>query len=212
MFGVFEVGLIGGFPMGVFFFVVVCYLVGSSGLGYRSLLGSLFFLLGKHLSMGRIYPGVGLLAVLLITLVFFNLIGLVPMGLSVTSLPSMTLSFGLGFWLAGYVYCFFKNVQGCLGHFLPVGSPMVLGVFLVWIEIISWLCRPLALGVRLMANITAGHVLLLLVGSGCFGLGLVGQVLCVVLMLLVFLEIGVAFIQGYVYCLLLSLYMDEGLG
>nr|QNO34169.1 ATP synthase F0 subunit 6 [Halocynthia hilgendorfi ssp. n. KRK-2020] len=211
MFGVFEVGLFWGVPVGCLFFLFICYLMTYSGARHSKLMGSLFFGMYKHLGMGNVYPGVGVFIYLLFVLVFLNLMGLIPMGVSVTSMPAVTLSFGFGLWGSGYLYCFRHKIVESIAHFLPMGAPMGMGIFLVWIEVISWLCRPLALGVRLMANITAGHVLLLLVGMGCFGIGLWGQVLCGVLMLLVFLEIGVAFIQGYVYCLLLSLYMNEGL-
>lgn len=73
------------------------------------------------------------------------------------------------------------------------------------------MCRPLALGVRLIANITAGHLLLILIGQRVFSLGVVGVLVSVVLVLLVLLEVRVAVIQSYVYNLLLSLYINEGL-
>lgn len=88
-------------------------------------------------------------------------------------------------------------------------------MILVWIEFISWLARPLALGVRLIANITARHLLLHLISSRVaflmgyrrfILLGLVGLILIVVL------EIAVAAIQAYVFSLLLSLYVREGVG
>jgi len=77
----------------------------------------------------------------------------------------------------------------------------------VWIEVISWLARPLSLGVRLVANITAGHLLIHLISLGCFYINFV----FFLAFFFFLLELVVAFVQAYVYTLLLSLYVNEGL-
>lgn len=161
--------------------------------------------------MRYVFPGIRFIVFLLIILVFLNLFGLVPIGISYTSLPSITIGLAFIMWGGSYIYCFSKNTLRCIAHFVPVRAPVVLCVALIQIEILSWLCRPLALGVRLIANITARHLLLVLIGSRLFSLSGVFQVFGLVLILLVFLEIRVRFIQRYVYCLLLSLYVNEGL-
>nr|YP_008082963.1 ATP synthase F0 subunit 6 [Polycarpa mytiligera]CCO25742.1 ATPase subunit 6 [Polycarpa mytiligera] len=158
-----------------------------------------------------VYPGVWIMLVLFVFILMMNVFGLVPGTFSMSSLPLMTLGMGLLMWGGGYLYCIINNYSGCVSHFLPQGAPMLLSVVLVWIEIISWLCRPLALGVRLMANITAGHLLMFLCGSGVFFSGYYFMIPFIFLLALVFLEVGVSFIQSYVYQLLLSLYMQEGL-
>nr|NP_038250.1 ATP synthase F0 subunit 6 [Halocynthia roretzi]BAA88261.1 ATP synthase subunit 6 [Halocynthia roretzi] len=207
---IFEAGVFCGVPFCVFFLVFLFYLISFGGDMWSKSFGGTFYGLISHFGMGYVFPGIGFIVFLLIMLVFLNLFGLVPMGISYTSLPSMTMGLAFIMWGGSYIYCFSKNTLGCIAHFVPVGAPVVLCVALIQIEILSWLCRPL--GVRLMANITAGHLLLVLMGSGLFSLSGVFQVFGLVLMLLVFLEIGVGFIQGYVYCLLLSLYVNEGLG
>lgn len=62
-----------------------------------------------------------------------------------------------------------------------------------------------------MANITAGHLLLILIRQGVFFLGRYGILISVVLFGMVILEIRVRMIQAYVYNLLLSLYISERL-
>nr|YP_009466074.1 ATP synthase F0 subunit 6 [Styela clava]CDM98930.1 ATPase subunit 6 [Styela clava] len=164
-----------------------------------------------HFSSGKYYPGLLFMMGMFFLILLFNLYGLVPGMFPLSSLPFLTMGMAVILWSGGYVYCLSKNLLGCVSHMLPLGSPMVLSVFLVWVEVLSWLCRPIALGVRLMANITAGHLLLSLVGGGVFFSGVWFLLPFGFLLALMLMEIGVAMIQSYVYNLLLSLYMDEGL-
>jgi F0F1-type ATP synthase membrane subunit a len=80
---------------------------------------------------------------------------------------------------------------------------------LVWIEIASLGIRPLALGIRLIANITAGHLLLHLFSLR--SIGRLGLLIGALFFFIVLLELRVAVIQAYVFSLLLSLYINERL-
>ncbi|MFP1985979.1 F0F1 ATP synthase subunit A, partial [Lonsdalea quercina] len=96
-----------------------------------------------------------------------------------------------------------------LGHLLPEGTPTLLIPILIIIETISLFIRPLALGVRLTANLTAGHLLIQLISTAAFilipSITLTASIAFLVLLLLTGLEIAVAIIQAYVFVLLLSL-------
>lgn len=100
-----------------------------------------------------------------------------------------------------------------LGHLLPEGTPILLIPVLIIIETISLFIRPLALGVRLTANLTAGHLLIQLIATAVFVLlpiiPTVAVLTATVLLLLTLLEIAVAIIQAYVFVLLLTLYLQE---
>ena len=100
-----------------------------------------------------------------------------------------------------------------LGHLLPEGTPVVLIPFLIIVETFSLLIRPLALGVRLTANLTAGHLLIQLIATAAFVLlpimPTVAILTATVLFLLTLLEVAVAMIQAYVFVLLLTLYLQE---
>lgn len=100
-----------------------------------------------------------------------------------------------------------------LGHLLPEGTPTPLIPVLIIIETISLFIRPLALGVRLTANLTAGHLLIQLTSTAAFVLlpiiPTVAILTTILLFLLTLLEVAVAIIQAYVFVLLLSLYLQE---
>ena len=111
----------------------------------------------------------------------------------------------------GYIlYNFLKNTRRALAHLVPKGTPIVLVPFIVIIEIVSNLMRPLTLSVRLAANMVAGHLLLVLVRGPMPTLNLAVLTLAFVgLIALIILELGVSFIQAYVFITLSSLYIDE---
>lgn len=97
-----------------------------------------------------------------------------------------------------------------LAHLVPVGTPPALIPFMVLIELISSLIRPLTLSVRLAANMVAGHLLLTLLRSQMVNAP-VSVMICVLTRILILgiLERAVALIQAYVYSVLITLYLNE---
>ena len=102
--------------------------------------------------------------------------------------------------------------------FLPNGCPSALIPLLVPIEIISYLARAVSLGVRLFANMVAGHTLLKIL-SGFLAPMFTGGVIMAVITLIPFtvfvaligLEIAVSFIQAYVFCILTASYIKDAI-
>ena len=129
-----------------------------------------------------------------------NLIGLLPYNFTPTSHLAITLSLRLPLWLGHIRINSYKNIRIFLSHLVPKGTPIFLVPFIVLIEISRNIARPFTLSIRLTANIVAGHLLLRLLRIPLSGLryGLV-FVLISGLLLLIFLELGVSFIQGYVF-------------
>uniref|UniRef100_A0A8C9GQS8 ATP synthase F(0) complex subunit a n=1 Tax=Piliocolobus tephrosceles TaxID=591936 RepID=A0A8C9GQS8_9PRIM len=84
---------------------------------------------------------------------------------------------------------------------------------LVVIETISLFIQPVALAARLTANITAGHLLMHLIGNAILALSTINfpatSLIFVLLVLLTILEIAVALIQVYVFTLLVNLYLHD---
>nr|YP_009652592.1 ATP synthase F0 subunit 6 [Steno bredanensis]QCF45879.1 ATP synthase F0 subunit 6 [Steno bredanensis] len=156
-------------------------------------------------------------SLMLISLLLFiastNLLGMLPHSFTPTTQLSMNLGMAIPLW-AGTVFIGLRNkTKTSLAHLLPLGTPTFLIPMLVMIETISLFIQPLALAVRLTANITAGHLLLHLIGSTTLALTNINLftalITFIILTLLVILEFAVALIQAYVFTLLVSLYLQD---
>nr|QOD97088.1 ATP synthase F0 subunit 6 [Vidua chalybeata] len=154
-----------------------------------------------------------ILTSLMIFLLLINLLGLLPYTFTPTTQLSMNLALAFPLWLATLLTGLRNQPSASLGHLLPEGTPTLLIPALILIETTSLLIRPLALGVRLTANLTAGHLLIQLISTATVTLfstmPAVSLLALLVLFLLTILEIAVAMIQAYVFVLLLSLYLQE---
>nr|YP_011008723.1 ATP synthase F0 subunit 6 [Pelodiscus axenaria]WPV72273.1 ATP synthase F0 subunit 6 [Pelodiscus axenaria] len=150
---------------------------------------------------------------LIILLLTINLLGLLPYTFTPTTQLSMNMALAIPLWLATVLTGLRNQTTKSLGHLLPEGTPTPLIPTLIIIETISLLIRPLALGVRLTANLTAGHLLIQLISTTIIVLLPTAPVLSmltsIILLLLTLLELAVALIQAYVFVLLLSLYLQE---
>ena len=145
-----------------------------------------------------------------------NIVGIVPytftptahiivgMGMSVSILIGVTL---LGIENYGSNY---------LAMMMPGGSPLVLAPFLVVIELISQLAKGVSLGVRLAANITAGHLLFAILSGFAYTMITAGGLITVLSIFPIFivvfitvLEMAVALIQAYVFSILTTIYIND---
>nr|WNN30597.1 ATP synthase F0 subunit 6 [Aneides aeneus] len=154
-----------------------------------------------------------LLTSLLMFIISMNLLGLFPYTFTPTTQLSMNLGLAVPMWLATVLLGLRNQPTMTFGHLLPEGTPTLLIPILIMIETISLFIRPLALGVRLTANLTAGHLLIQLISTAIFILmplmPMIALSTLMILFLLTLLEIAVAMIQAYVFILLLSLYLQE---
>nr|QOJ46936.1 ATP synthase F0 subunit 6 [Macronectes giganteus] len=156
-----------------------------------------------------------ILTSLMILLLTINLLGLLPYTFTPTTQLSMNMALAFPLWLATLLTGLRNQPSASLGHLLPEGTPTPLIPALILIETTSLLIRPLALGVRLTANLTAGHLLIQLISTATTTLlpimPTVSILTALILFLLTILEVAVAMIQAYVFVLLLSLYLQENI-
>nr|ARU77521.1 ATP synthase F0 subunit 6 [Empetrichthys latos latos]ARU77534.1 ATP synthase F0 subunit 6 [Empetrichthys latos latos] len=154
-----------------------------------------------------------LLTSLMLFLISLNMLGLLPYTYTPTTQLSMNMAFAVPLWMATVIIGARNQPTHALGHLLPEGTPTPLIPVLIIIETISLFIRPLALGVRLTANLTAGHLLIQLIATAAFVLlpimPTTALLTSMLLFLLTLLEVAVAMIQAYVFVLLLSLYLQE---
>ncbi|YP_009172456.1 ATP synthase F0 subunit 6 (mitochondrion) [Cyprinodon variegatus] len=154
-----------------------------------------------------------ILTSLMLFLISLNMLGLLPYTFTPTTQLSLNMALAVPLWLATVIIGMRTQPTHALGHLLPEGTPTLLIPVLIIIETISLFIRPLALGVRLTANLTAGHLLIQLIATAAFVLlpimPTTAILTSILLLLLTLLEVAVAMIQAYVFVLLLSLYLQE---
>jgi F-type H+-transporting ATPase subunit a len=151
-------------------------------------------------------------------ILFVNVIGLIPYTFAVTAQIIVTASFALLVFLTVIVYGFWRHGLHFLRLFVPSGIPIVILPLVSFIEVLSFLSRPLSHSVRLFANILAGHITLKVFAGfvtmlGAFGfLGWIGAVLPFGMTVALFaLELLVAFLQAYVFAILTCIYLNDAI-
>jgi|SRR3979490_379903 len=151
-------------------------------------------------------------------IIIANLIGNTPYSFTITT--SIVLSVGLSFtiFIGVTVIGFAKHGLHFFSFFIPSGTPLALVPLLVLIEVTSYLARALSLGVRLFANVTAGHTLLKILSTFLYQLFSSSIVVALftlvpysIFIALIGLEIAVSIIQSYVFILLTASYIKDAL-
>lgn len=155
-----------------------------------------------------------LLVALYILITIINFIGVIPYVFRTSSHLIFTLSFGLPLWLRLIISSATFRPSTTLASLLPGGAPAWLNPFLILIETVSTLVRPITLSFRLAANISAGHIVLTLIGVYFVYALLSANFTSAVFLFLIqagytIFELGICLIQAYIFCLLLSLYTDD---
>uniref|UniRef100_A0AAU6QH90 ATP synthase subunit a n=1 Tax=Prionospio sp. 5 MH-2023 TaxID=3059273 RepID=A0AAU6QH90_9ANNE len=151
-----------------------------------------------------------LLVALYILITMVNFMGVIPYVFSSSSHLIFTLSFGIPLWLSLIISSATFSPSTTLASLLPGGAPAWLNPFLILIETVSTLVRPVTLSVRLAANMSAGHIVLTLIGVYFVYALLSANFTSAIFLFLIqagytVFELGICIIQAYIFCLLLSL-------
>ena len=157
----------------------------------------------------RFFP---LICALFLFILFCNLLGLIPGSYTVTSQLVVTGVFAVSVYVLSIVIGFSIHGAKFLGVLVPPGTPGWLIPLMIPIELISHLARPVSLSVRLFANMTAGHTILgVLFGLAIGGGVLIGWLPFSFTVALYALELGIAFIQAYIFTILTCVYMGDAI-
>jgi F-type H+-transporting ATPase subunit a len=155
----------------------------------------------------RFFP---LIATLFLFILFCNLIGMIPGSYTVTSQIIVTAVFSFLVYGLSLVMGFLLHGVKYFGVLVPPGTPGWLVPLMIPIEIMSQVARPISLAVRLFANMTAGHVLLgVLFGMAISGGLLIGWLPFAFTIAINGLEVGIAFIQAYIFTMLTCVYLGD---
>jgi F-type H+-transporting ATPase subunit a len=147
-----------------------------------------------------------------------NMIGLIPGTFTVTSHIIVTAALALLVFFTVLIAGLYKHGFKFLKLFVPSGIPIYILPLITFIEVLSFLSRPISHSVRLFANMFAGHITLKVFASfvtmlgGLGFVGWLGAVLPLGLTVgLTALEFLVAFLQAYVFTILTCIYLNDAL-
>jgi len=153
-----------------------------------------------------------LILVLFYNILFLNLVGLLPYGFTCTSQVSYTFTLGFAFFLGIVIKGILVQKKNFVKQFIPATKGPIVPLLII-IEIFSYCIRPFSLSIRLFANMLAGHTLLHILAS--FGMSMLKVDILVALLMagpivaICVLEFGIAFLQAYVFAVLVCIYLKE---
>lgn len=149
-------------------------------------------------------------------ILFSNLIGLVPYNFTITSHLLITFTLSLSVFIGITLIGVQKHEYELLSLFIPANTSFFLALLLVPIEFFSYIFKPISLGIRLFANLMAGHTLLKVIVGFSWSMVLAENFLIlahiiplIILIIFMGLELGVALIQAYVFTLLTCIYLND---
>ncbi len=164
----------------------------------------------------RFFPFVFTIFMFVLTL---NFIGLVPYTFTVTSHIIVTAALAIMVFLTVLLYGLYRHGFHFFNLFVPKGVPVYILPLIVFIEVLSFVSRPISHSVRLFANMLAGHITLqvfagfiILMGSAMGAIGWIGGILPFgMIVILMALETLVAFLQAYVFAILTCIYLNDAI-
>ena len=158
------------------------------------------------------------ISVLFFFILSVNLVGLIPYSFTITSHLIITFSFSFAIFIGVNIICINIHKVEILSLFIPSNTSFGLALLLVPIEFVSYMFKPISLGVRLFANLMAGHTLLKVIVGFSWSMLLLENIISIfhfvpllVLVILMGLELGVALIQAYVFIILTCIYLNDSI-
>nr|YP_009710649.1 ATP synthase F0 subunit a [Amanita inopinata]QFZ98598.1 ATP synthase F0 subunit a [Amanita inopinata] len=147
-----------------------------------------------------------------------NLISNVPYSFAVTASGVVSLGLSLTIFIGVTILALYIHGIKFFSFFIPAGTPLILVPLLVLIELVSYLARAVSLGVRLFANIVAGHTLLKILStylyklfSGSLIVAVITLIPFAIFLALIGLELAVSLIQAFVFTLLVCSYLRDAI-
>ncbi len=162
--------------------------VGTEGLKYFSFIFSLFLFIA-----------------------FGNVLGLFPYAFTFTSHVAAVGALSLVALLFNIVVGIKKKKWGYIHTFMPKGIPWVLAPLVMPIETISLLSKPFSLTIRLVANMTVGHVMLKIIAGFIVALGVAGVVPLLFDALIIVFELFIGLLQAFIYTMLSCIYLGDAI-
>ena len=162
--------------------------VGAEGLKYFSFIFSLFLFVA-----------------------FGNVLGLFPYAFTFTSHVAAVGTLSLLALLFNVVIGIKKKKWGYIRTIMPKGIPWALAPLVMPIETISLLSKPFSLTIRLVANMTVGHIMLKIIAGFIVALGVAGVVPLLFDAVIIVFELFIALLQAFIYTVLSCIYLSDAI-
>ena len=153
---------------------------------------------------------------LFIFILVSNLVGLIPYSFTSTSSFVITFFLALSYFIGINIIGIFQQQWHIANLGLPGGVPLLIAPFLILIEIVSYIAKVFSLSIRLFANMMSGHALLKILIGFSWGLLTAGPLYIfiavlpwIIVTVIMFLEALIAFLQSYVFTILVTIYIND---
>jgi len=180
---------------------------------YETMLGIVEDNIGKDNRSKSYFPWI---FTIFMFIVIMNLFGIVPYTFSPTAHIAVTFGLSLSIFIGVTLLGIVNYGINYFSMFMPAGSPLVLAPFMIIIELVSHMAKAVSLGVRLAANITAGHILFAILSGFTWTMLTAGGIMTIasifpmlIVLFITVIEMAVAVIQAYVFSLLTAIYISE---
>jgi len=144
-----------------------------------------------------------------------NLVGMSLYSFTLTSHVTIAFTLSFSFFISIVIIGILIQKASFVNTFIPSGAPKALKPFLIGIEILSYFSRPLSLGIRLFANLMAGHTLLAILANFTFLISKKNIVITllpfILIVAIVGLEAMIAALQAYVFTVLVCIYLNDSI-
>lgn len=206
---------------------IICFLfwIGTSDRGLipgkiQIVIEKLFFFTGNIVKTNTKKRGVELFPYMISLFLFImigNIVGLFPFAFSFTSQLIVTIGMALMVFFASIIVGLINQGTKYFKHFCPDGIPGYLIPFFIIIELISFLFRPISLGIRLFANMVSGHIMIEVIAGFAASIASIAAVSyfaaipIMVNVLLNLFKLVVCMLQAYVFVVLSCMYLSESL-
>ncbi|ACT69370.1 ATP synthase F0, A subunit [Neorickettsia risticii str. Illinois] len=145
---------------------------------------------------------------------FANLVGMLPLPMSftVTSHIVVTLALAMVVFIFVTLIGLKKQGMGFFAMFLPDGTPNWIAPLMVFLEVCTYLFRPISLAIRLTANMIAGHTILKVIAGFVYPVSLlISPLSFLFVVVLIVFEVFIAMLQAYIFVMLTCVYLNDSL-
>jgi hypothetical protein len=145
-----------------------------------------------------------------------NIIGMLPGVETTTSDASLTFILSISTIVSITLIGFSLHSIRYVALLYPTGTPAIMAPFIIMIEFVSYMARAVSLGMRLFANMFAGHSLVKILMSFAWlflnsALPVLSIPVFILLLAIFFMEAGIAYLQSYVFSALAAMYLEDAI-